>query len=65
MDNEFLARYTSNINLALGLRAPSLGEAREADIIIWLRMLALMDDQTWTFEEALHELTVVRGTWTY
>ena len=61
LDNKFLGLYTVTLNPELGLRSPTVVEAREADRILWVRVFSLIDDQEWSFEQALHELTAVRG----
>ena len=61
LDNKFLGIYTNSFHQSLGLRGPTLASAREADKILWSRIFCLIDKQEWSFEQALHELTVVRG----
>ena len=61
LDNKFLALHTNSLHPSLGLRGPTLIEAREADRVLWLRIFSLVDEQNWSFEQALHELTIVRG----
>ena len=60
-DNTFLRAYTKVVPQELGLRAPTLAEARAADQELWTRIFNLVEEHGWGLEDALHEITNIRG----
>ena len=44
-----------------GMRLPTAAEAQEADQVVWAEVFRLANEQDWSLDDALHEVTVVRG----
>ena len=56
-----MAASTTVVNPELGLRPPTIAEAREVDRTRWSRVFSLVDEHEWSLEQALHDITVIRG----
>ena len=61
LDNKLLTAYTNTVSPELGLRSPTIAEAREVDRIIWGRIFNLVEDHGWSMEDSIHEIATVRG----
>ena len=60
-DKKFLIYYTKRYPEKAGLRAPNLDETMEADKLLLEEVCHLVNDQEWSLDGALHEMTAVRS----
>lgn len=58
---KFMAHLTQKLDVETGLRTPTILEAQSADKQLWHIMNELISEKAWTLDQALHELTHVRG----
>ena len=58
---KFMSHLTQRLDSETGLRAPTIMEAQSADKQLWHIMAELISEKGWTLDQALHELTHVRG----
>lgn len=58
---KFMAHLTQRLDAETGLRAPTMLEAQSADKQLWHIMAELISEKGWTLDQALHEMTNVRG----
>ena len=61
LDTKLLQLYTATVAPDLGLRPPTLQETMAADRTIWTSIFELVNKEGWGLEDALHELTTIRG----
>jgi len=60
LDQKMLAAFTKAYSAESGLRAPSLKEYMEADRVIMKECYKLVNTQSWSLDDAFHELSTVR-----
>ena len=58
---KFMSAFTKLVPYDLGLRSVNLTEAQAADRALWTSIFELIQEESWTWENALHEITSVRG----
>lgn len=58
---KFISLLTQRVSADTGLRTATVLEAQTADRQIWGTISGLVNDQHWTFDQALHEMTHVRS----
>lgn len=58
---KFMALLTHRLDAETGLRSPTILEAQSADKQIWHTISELIIEKSWTLDQALHEMTHVRG----
>ena len=61
LDVRFMSAYTKVVPYDLGLRSVNLTEAQAADKSLWTSIFELIQEESWAWENALHEITSVRG----
>ena len=61
LDTKLIQLYTATVAPDLGLRPPTLRETMAADRTIWTSIFELVNKEGWSLEDALHELTTIRG----
>ena len=60
LDSKMLAKYTATYPADSSLRAPNLKEFMVAERHVWEECYRLVNEENWTLDEALHELSTVR-----
>ena len=58
---KFMSHLTQRLGTETGLRAPIILEAQRAGKPLWHIMADLISEKGWTLDQALHELTHMRG----
>ena len=59
--SKFLQLLTQRYEPASGLRPPSILEAQQADCKLWQLIYSLVQDKDWKLNDAIFEITEVRG----
>ena len=59
--SKFLQLLTQRYEPASGLRPPSILEAQQADCKLWQSIYSLVQDKDWKLNDAIFEITEVRG----
>lgn len=57
---ENLNHLTQRVDADTNLRTPTVIEAQAADRQVWTTIAELVNDQQWTMDDAIHELTYIR-----
>ena len=60
LDLRVIEVYTKKVSDTSGLRRPNFEELLEADKTLFTRIFELVNDRSWTLDEALHEFAVNR-----
>lgn len=58
---KFISMLTQRVSADTGLRTATVLEAQAADRQVWAVISELVNDRSWTFDNALHEMTHVRS----
>ena len=58
---KFMSHLTQRLDPETGLRSPTILEAQSADKQLWHIIAELISEKHWTLDQALHEMTHVRG----
>ena len=60
-DKKFLQYFSKSFPLDSSYRGPDMKEAQEADRMLHEEIYRLVNEESWTLDDALHELSTVRG----